>query len=46
MTYALKQLRALRRRFRAFGYRISNYRYWRAKGIPVVRAWRKSDLTF
>ena len=46
MTYALKQLRALRRRFREFGCRIQNTRYWLSRDISLAEAWRKADLTF
>lgn len=36
----------LSRRLQMLRYRIRNYRYWRAKGLPMARAWRKADLTF
>ncbi len=38
MKRYLKRLRELR-------YRLQNYRYWRARGIPMRRAWAKADLT-
>ncbi len=34
------------KRLREFAFRLQNYRYWRARGVPMRRAWRKSDLTF
>ncbi len=38
MKRFLKHLRELR-------YRYSNYRYWRARGVPMRRAWAKASLT-
>lgn len=38
MKRLIKLLRELR-------YRISNYRYWRARGLPLRIAWKKADLT-
>lgn len=38
-------LRRLRKRITELRYRIDNYRYWRAKGVPPALAWKKADLT-
>jgi hypothetical protein len=38
-------MKRLFKRIHELLHRLHNYRYWRAKGIPMVRAWRKSDLT-
>lgn len=38
MKHFIRQLRELR-------YRIDNFNYWRARGLPIRAAWKKADLT-
>ena len=39
-------IKRTRKRFHELRYRLKNYRYWRAKGMGIRRAWAKADLTF
>ena len=33
------------KRLQEFLYRLDNFRHYRAKGLPLGLAWKKSDLT-
>jgi len=46
MNYVINQLRAMRRRFRDFRYRVDNYLHYRDMGMAPGLAWEKAENTF
>lgn len=38
-------MKRLFKRLRDLRYRIENFHYWLARGLPIRTAWKKADLT-